>query len=209
MLVTLFFPFWSPTSTILFKRRRAQTSQRCHQHRNFVTDIPKSWPTLSQQHHHVTNITVIIFTLSNTWKMKLFQNRAKQSNVVQPWTKWYTLIRSNPKLKALLCESIIYLMPHSNVVPSFILIHFFMFRGSRIEKVRSEIQWFRESWGYPVLMNRTSSSCRLKAIWKIGQSENIKSQRMSLYYLKYGPYSLGHIVLVIYCIVHRIKCNSK
>ena len=35
-------PFWSPTSTIFLHQRWAPTSQRCHQHRNSVTDIPKS-----------------------------------------------------------------------------------------------------------------------------------------------------------------------
>ena len=46
-----FWPFWSPTSTIFLHKRRAPTSQRCHQHRNSATNIPKSSSTLSHQHH--------------------------------------------------------------------------------------------------------------------------------------------------------------
>ena len=34
-----FLPFWAPTL------------KRCHQHRNSVINIKKSWPTLSHQHH--------------------------------------------------------------------------------------------------------------------------------------------------------------
>ena len=41
-----FCPFWSPTSTIFF------TFKRCHQHRNSVTNIQKSSPALSHQHHY-------------------------------------------------------------------------------------------------------------------------------------------------------------
>ena len=64
----------------------ATTSQRCHQHRNSVTNIPKSSPTLSDQHHDVTNITVTVVYISLLseifdwtwtwfligWKIKIF-----------------------------------------------------------------------------------------------------------------------------------------
>ena len=50
--------FWSPTSIIFLLSWRALAFKRCHQHRNSVNNIRKLSPTLSHQHHGVTNITV-------------------------------------------------------------------------------------------------------------------------------------------------------
>ena len=71
-----FWPFLSPTSTIfsssasgISTAKMSPTSRFCHQHPKMVT-------TLSHQHHHVTNITVILSTPWNKWKMKFPKNRA-------------------------------------------------------------------------------------------------------------------------------------
>ena len=60
-----FLSFWSPTSSISrLSKRRAQTStgKRCHQDLNSVANILKLSPTVSYQHHNVTNNT-----MSPTW----------------------------------------------------------------------------------------------------------------------------------------------
>ena len=60
-----FWPFWSPTSNMFLHERRAPTSQRCHQHRNFVTNIPRSSPTLGHQHHDFITITVMTYHMQS------------------------------------------------------------------------------------------------------------------------------------------------
>ena len=90
-----FWPFWSQTSTGFLNRRRAPTSQRCHQHLNFATDIPKSSPTLGQQHHHVTNISVTVLAdiscrscLCSTFNAAHFTNNCSRmsTSVIILWS---------------------------------------------------------------------------------------------------------------------------
>ena len=66
-----------------------------------------------------------------------------QSNVVQPWTKCYTLIWSNPKsYVVLLCVSTIYQMIQSNVASP--IIH----RLSRLKYI-----YIIEDLCYPIIYN--------------------------------------------------------
>ena len=70
MLVTVFktgfWQFWSLTSSISQHNRRVPTSKRCHNDLNYVTYMLKLSPTLSHQHHNVTNMTVAMTPLPDT-----------------------------------------------------------------------------------------------------------------------------------------------
>jgi len=66
-----FWPFWSTTFTIFLHYRRSPTFNWCQQHRNSVTNIHKSWPTLSHQHHDVAKITVTILQWASKLNVKI------------------------------------------------------------------------------------------------------------------------------------------
>ena len=73
------------------------TFERCHQHRNSVTDIPKSSPTLSHQHHDVTNLSNLFLMHQNgiidvwifkygSWNINGF--RDPETDIGLSWTDW-------------------------------------------------------------------------------------------------------------------------